>query len=355
MANQAEKKPTIILPPEAARSGQDDAFSVEKSFTAKEQHDLLEAAFKSLPLDDDSEIAPVIPLPSLPPDVAPKGNTEQIVAWWTWANANVLKKTTILKSAVALLVAVTLGWIPLQRLLATTSAEAIINARVVVVRAPIEGEVSVQTANLEVGKEFRQGDELLTVKNPTSDQASLDNLNRTKEQLRTTIAVLQEKKLVLERHRSALAVQKERYRTRFISQSPHWLILIRCFFAWPICAQFNLTRVCALGLTISPAFKLEPSFWQDLISMPLSEGDRCIRLRSRLPAHCVRFGTRTGWAYWVAFTSRPGPLPAKRHDHNTASSIWAMPCPVCHSLNARVTIVNASTCPLAVSSSVGSA
>jgi len=47
--------------------------------------------------------------------------------------------------------------------------------------------------------------------------------------------------------------------TRFISQSPHWLILIRCFFAWPICAQFNLTRVCALGLTISHAFKLEPN------------------------------------------------------------------------------------------------
>jgi hypothetical protein len=126
------------------------------------------------------------------------------------------------------------------------------------------------------------------------------------------------------------------------------------FFAWPICAQFNLARVCALGLTISHAFKLKPSFWQQLISVPLSEGNRCTRLRSRLPAHCVRFGTRTGWACWVAFISRPGPLPAKRHDHNTASSIWAMPCPVCHSLNARVIIVNASTCPLAVSSCVGS-
>ena len=59
---------------------------------------------------------------------------------------------------------------------------------------------------------------MLTVKNPTSDQTSLDNLNRTKEQLRTTIAVLQEKKLVLERHRSALAVQKERYRISRIEQ-----------------------------------------------------------------------------------------------------------------------------------------
>jgi multidrug resistance efflux pump len=218
MANQAKKKPTAILPPEAARSGQDDTFSIEKSFTAKEQHDLLEAAFKSLPLDDDSEVAPVISTPSLPSGIAPASNTEQAVAWWTWAKANVLKKTTILKSAVALLIAVILGWMPLQRLLATTSAEAIINARVIVVRAPIEGEVSVQTANLEVGKEFRRGDELLTVRNPTSDQTSLDNLNRTKEQLKTTIAVLQEKKRVLESHRSALAVQKERFRISRIEQ-----------------------------------------------------------------------------------------------------------------------------------------
>ena len=218
MPNQAEKNSPIVSPPETARSGQDGNFNIEKSFTAKEQHDLLEAAFKSLPLDDDSEIAPVIPLPGAPSGFASKGNAEQIVAWWTWAKENVLKKSTILKSASALLIAIILGWMPLQRLLATTSTEAIINARVIVVRAPIEGEVSVQTANLEVGKEFRRGDELLTVRNPKSDQTSLDNLNRAKEQLRTTIAVLQEKKRVLESHRSSLAVQKERYRISRIEQ-----------------------------------------------------------------------------------------------------------------------------------------
>ena len=211
MANQAEKRSTDVTPPEAARPRQDD--SIEKSFTARQQHDLLEAAFKSLPLDDESEVAPVIAIPKLP-----AGNTEQAVSWWTWAKANVLKKTTIFKSAVALLVAVVLGWMPLQRLVATTSTEAIINARVIVVRAPIEGEVSVQTANLVVGKDFRRGDELLTVRNPTADQTYLDNLKRTKEQLRTTIAVLQEKKRVLELHSSALTAQKERYRTSRIEQ-----------------------------------------------------------------------------------------------------------------------------------------
>ena len=218
MPNQAKKTSAPLSLAEAARPGQDDNFNIEKSFTAKEQHDLLEAAFKSLPLDDDSEIAPVIPLPGVPPSIAQKGNTEQFVAWWAWAKENVVKKSTILKSALALLIAIILGGMPLQRLLATTSTEAIINARVIVVRAPIEGEVSVQSSILEVGREFRRGDELLTVRNPKSDQTSLDNLNRAKEQLKTTIAVLQEKKRVLESHRSSLAVQKERYRISRIEQ-----------------------------------------------------------------------------------------------------------------------------------------
>ena len=219
MAKRAEKKSITILPAVAARSEQiDDSSNNEGSFTAKAQRDLLEAAFKSLPLDDESEVAPVIPIPNLAPSVAPAGNAEQVAAWWIWARANVLKKTTVLKSAVALLIAIILGWMPLQRLLATTSAEAIINARVIVVRAPIEGEVAAQADNLEVGKEFHRGDELLTVKNPRSDQTYLGNLNRTKDQLTTTIAALQAKKQVLESHHSELAVQKERYRASRIEQ-----------------------------------------------------------------------------------------------------------------------------------------
>ena len=116
------------------------------------------------------------------------------------------------------MIAVALGWVPVLRLLATTSVEAIINARVINVRTPIAGEVSSQAAGLEIGKEFHTGDELLTVRNPRSDDVQLGDLKRHKEQLMTTIAVLQAKKQVLESHHRDLMVQKERYRTSRIEQ-----------------------------------------------------------------------------------------------------------------------------------------
>ena len=59
---------------------------------------------------------------------------------------------------------------------------------------------------------------MLTVTNLRSDQSSLDNLVRVREQLTTTIAVLQAKKNVLVKHRSELSVQKERYQISRIEQ-----------------------------------------------------------------------------------------------------------------------------------------
>ncbi len=52
-----------------------------------------------------------------------------------------LKGRQGIKSLIAIAVALALGWIPLQRLLATTSAEATVNARLINLRAPIDGKV----------------------------------------------------------------------------------------------------------------------------------------------------------------------------------------------------------------------
>ena len=218
MSRQLRKK-AAILPPEAPGPSQTgDAASPVNSFTAKDQRDHLEAAIKNWAYDADADVVPIEPISSFAEKSAPFDNSEQAEAWWVWTKAKILRKTTIIKSAVALLIAVILGWMPLQRLLATTSAEAVINARVIIVRTPIEGEVTAQSANLEVGKRFQAGDELLTVKNPRSDRAALENLIRFREQLTTTVSVLQAKKKVLESHLSELAVLKERYRISRIEQ-----------------------------------------------------------------------------------------------------------------------------------------
>ena len=60
-----------------------------------------------------------------------------------------------IKSGVALAVAAVVVWIPVQRLLQATSVEAVVNARTLTLRAPIEGTVSSALTDLAVGTAFQ--------------------------------------------------------------------------------------------------------------------------------------------------------------------------------------------------------
>ena len=83
------------------------------------------------------------------------------------------------KSVIAIAVALALGWIPLQRLLATTSAEATVNARLINLRAPIDGKVTLAAPTLAVGTEVEPSETLLYLANPRADRGRLDDLRRT--------------------------------------------------------------------------------------------------------------------------------------------------------------------------------
>lgn len=83
------------------------------------------------------------------------------------------------KSLVAIVVALALGWIPLQRLLATTSAEATVNARLINVRAPIDGKLSLVAPTIAIGTEVEQGEKLLHIANVRADRGRVDDLRRT--------------------------------------------------------------------------------------------------------------------------------------------------------------------------------
>jgi multidrug resistance efflux pump len=83
------------------------------------------------------------------------------------------------KSAIAIAVALALGWIPLQRLLATTSAEATVNARLINLRAPIDGKVTLIAPTLAVGTEVEPSETLLYLANTRADRGRLDDMRRT--------------------------------------------------------------------------------------------------------------------------------------------------------------------------------
>ncbi len=86
-----------------------------------------------------------------------------------------------LKLAIAVGVAVYLGYRPAQRLMYTRSAEAILNARVVTLRAPIEGTIGKWAADLKVGTRVVTGKPLFQIENRQADQSRVDDLQRMLE------------------------------------------------------------------------------------------------------------------------------------------------------------------------------
>jgi multidrug resistance efflux pump len=97
----------------------------------------------------------------------------------------------VLKSALGLALVIGVGWGPAQRLLQTTSVEAVVNARLVTLRAPIDGEIAVTPGTLQVGANLAAGATLLRIVNRRADRSRLDDLRRM-------VAGLREERLVLD-------------------------------------------------------------------------------------------------------------------------------------------------------------
>jgi multidrug resistance efflux pump len=76
-----------------------------------------------------------------------------------------------------------LGFIPVQKLLPTSAVEAVINARVVTLSAPIDGEVRTSPGLPEFGAPFAPGDLLLHIINDRADRSRVDDLGHEIQRL----------------------------------------------------------------------------------------------------------------------------------------------------------------------------
>ena len=185
-------------------------------------------------------------------DVAPKSS------WRT--SLSKIPLSTVAKSALAVAVALVLGWAPTVRLLATTSAEAIVNARVITLRAPIEGDVTMAAAATDIGSTFRNNEKILTIQNRRADYSHLDGLRRERDQLGTVIAALEAKKQILTENLSELTEQQENFRVGRIMQLEQRIREIEADIAATEAqhdmALTTLTRASALRKTdaVSQAF-----------------------------------------------------------------------------------------------------
>jgi multidrug resistance efflux pump len=116
----------------------------------------------------------------------------QALSGWLARVAAVLRgeQSRMLKALLGLLVIAAVGWMPVRALLQTTSTEAVVNARLITLRAPIEGEVGPGLARLAVGTQLAPGTTLINIVNQRAERGRLDDLRRLIERLKGEQAAL---------------------------------------------------------------------------------------------------------------------------------------------------------------------
>lgn len=102
-------------------------------------------------------------------------------------------------------------WVLVGEHLAGTSGDATVNARLAVVRAPIEGELAVEAPG--IGSRIARGEVLGRLVDPRLDKTRLVDLERDLVTRRVTIARLEAERAALDGARTAFETQLASYRT----------------------------------------------------------------------------------------------------------------------------------------------
>ena len=123
-----------------------------------------------------------------------------------------------LKTAVGLALLVAVGWAPLSRYLETGSVEAVVNARLVTIRAPIDGEVIAQPSTLNVGTVVDPGRALFRIVNRRADRGSLNELTRQIDLIEADRAALAGRQRSLRQFHAMLSNQSRSFQTGRIQQ-----------------------------------------------------------------------------------------------------------------------------------------
>lgn len=129
-----------------------------------------------------------------------------------------LTVSRVMKTLLALAAVVALGWTPLQRFWRTTSAEATVNARLVTIRAPIDGTVFVSSQIAGVGTTIGENEQLLRITNLRADRSQLDNFRRSISGLEAELKASERRKLQLEGLQSQLRIQRDAFQKGRVEQ-----------------------------------------------------------------------------------------------------------------------------------------
>jgi biotin carboxyl carrier protein len=112
-----------------------------------------------------------------------------------------------LKSAAGLAIVVVAGVGPMQRLLEFSSVDAVVNARLVSLRAPIDGRIEDASFTSTIGAAARKGVSMLRISNDRADRSRLDDLRRLLDQIQSERSAIAGRTLRLEELHGQILVQ----------------------------------------------------------------------------------------------------------------------------------------------------
>ena len=118
----------------------------------------------------------------------------------------------MLKVAIGLAIVAVFGWMPLRAILQTSSVEAVVNARIVTLRSPIDGTVTARPTNAAQLSALSDGDVILHVVNARGDRTRLDDLRRQVSRLDNQRPSLAAKLAAAEAAQQDLARQAAQFR-----------------------------------------------------------------------------------------------------------------------------------------------
>ncbi len=133
------------------------------------------------------------------------------------ANRLWAQRRRALKTLIGIAIIAVAGWLPVRALLETTSTQAIINARLITLRAPIEGQIGPLGA-VSVGTTVQPGAALVGITNPRAERGRLDDLRRLVDEVETEIKTLVDRRRGLEALREGLSAQTQAFRAARMDQ-----------------------------------------------------------------------------------------------------------------------------------------
>jgi multidrug resistance efflux pump len=124
----------------------------------------------------DAPAAPSAAPDAMPEFPRPKTSLDSLLK----RNPGLLRRRMV-KAVLGLLITVVVGYLPAQRFLELSSSEAVVNARLVTIRSPIDGQVDIASALPEIGSRVAANTVLLRVNNPRADRGRLDDVRRLRD------------------------------------------------------------------------------------------------------------------------------------------------------------------------------